>query len=248
MENYDVTALGELLIDFTENGLSDQGNLIFEANPGADMMLTEDEIPEELICHSKIFHFGTLSMTHSTVRKATMKAVMTAKKAGCVISFDPNLRLSLWENTDTAREQILWGLKYCDILKISDDEILWLTGKQDYSEGICWIQDRFSIPLIFLSLGKYGSRAYYRGIMTEAKAFPNNNTIETTGAGDTFMGCILSGILNWGMDNLTQERIYKLLRFANAAASLITTRKGALKVMPEKNEIIKIYPDCKDFL
>lgn len=313
MKTIDVTALGELLIDFTQNGTSEQGNSLFEANPGgapcnvlailsklghktafigkvgkdsfgkqlkkvlaevgidatylymddeihttlalvhtfadgdrdfsfyrnpgADMMLKEEEIPEDLIKSSKIFHFGTLSMTHERVRAATKKALDIAKKSGCIISFDPNLRPPLWDSLETAREQVLYGLNYCDILKISDNEIQWLTGEEDYTDGVNWILDRFEIPLILVSMGKEGSRAYYKGSMVEVAPFLQKNTIETTGAGDTFGGCVLHYILEHGLENLTEENLREMLRFANAAAALITTRKGALRVMPSVEEI-----------
>lgn len=319
MKKYDVVALGELLIDFTQNGTSEQGNSLFEANPGgapcnvlamvsklghktafvgkvgkdsfgkqlkdtleevgidathlsmdeevhttlalvhtledgdrdfsfyrnpgADMMLTEKEIPEELIQNSKIFHFGTLSMTHEGVRAATKKALDIAKKAGCVISFDPNLRPPLWDSLDSAKEQVLYGLQFCDILKISDNEIQWLTGKEDYTDGVNWILDRFQIPLILVSMGREGSRAYYKGNMVEAKPFLQKNTIETTGAGDTFGGCVLHYILQHGLEDLTEENLAEMLRFANAAAALITTRKGALRVMPSEEEVEKILQE-----
>lgn len=315
MKKYDVTAMGELLIDFTENGFSKQGNPLFEANPGgapcnvlamlsklgyktafvgkvgndifgrqlkvaieevgiengfllvdekihttlaivhtledgdrdfsfyrnpgADMMLTEDEVPENLIANSRMFHFGALSMTHEGVRAATKKAVQIARKSDCIISFDPNLRPPLWKNMDEAREQVLWGLKNCDILKISDNEIIWLTGKKNYTEGVRWICERYQIPLIFVSMGKDGSRAYYKGHMIEVKAFLNPNTIETTGAGDTFMGCVLGTILEKGLENLTEKDLHEMLVFANAGASIITTRKGALRVMPDKEEVLE---------
>lgn len=315
MKKYDVTAMGELLIDFTENGFSKQGNPLFEANPGGapcnvlamlsklgyktafvgkvgndifgrqlkvaieevgiengfllvdekihttlaivhtledgdrdfsfyrnpgtDMMLTEDEVPENLIANSRMFHFGTLSMTHEGVRAATKKAVQIARKSDCIISFDPNLRPPLWKNMDEAREQVLWGLKNCDILKISDNEIIWLTGKKNYTEGVRWICERYQIPLIFVSMGKDGSRAYYKGHMIEVKAFLNPNTIETTGAGDTFMGCVLGTILEKGLENLTEKDLHEMLVFANAGASIITTRKGALRVMPDKEEVLE---------
>lgn len=234
MENYDVTALGELLIDFTENGMSEQGNPLFEANPGgapcnvlamlaglghktafigkvgrdffgeqlksviteagidasylrmdeqvhttlamvhtfadgdrdfsfyrdpgADMMLTEEEVPEELIRNSRIFHFGTFSMTHEGVRAATKKAVQTAREAGAVISFDPNLRPPLWKSLNDAAEQTLYGMGQCQFLKISDNEIQWITGEKDYSKGVEWIRERYQIPLILVSMGKEGSR------------------------------------------------------------------------------------------
>ena len=313
MKKYDVTALGELLIDFTENGKSSQGNPMFEANPGgapcnvlamlsklghktafigkvgndffgkqlkeaitevgidtaylsmddqvhttlamvhtypdgdrdfsfyrnpgADMMLTEDEIPEEMIKDSRIFHFGTLSMTHEGVRAATKKAVRIAREAGAWISFDPNLRPPLWNDMEEARAQVLYGLEHCHILKISDNEIQWLTGKSDYTEGVEWINERYHIPLILVSMGKEGSRAYYQEKMVEVKPFLQKNTIETTGAGDTFCGCVLHYICEHGLSDMTEDNLQEMLTFANAAASLITTRKGALRVMPETEEI-----------
>ena len=309
----DVVALGELLIDFTENGISSQGNPLFEANPGgapcnvlamltklghktafigkvgndffgkqledaikeiginvtglrkddkvhttlvlvhtypdgdrdfsfyrdpgADMMLTEEEIPEELILETRIFHFGTLSMTHENVRRATKKAVAIAKQAGAIISFDPNIREPLWNSMDEAREQVLYGLGQCHILKISDNEIQWLTGKNDYTEAVKWIREKYDIPLILVSMGKEGSRAYYQDRMVEKAPFINENTIETTGAGDTFCACVLHYICKHGLENLTEKNLKEMLTYANAAASIITTRKGALRVMPRPEEI-----------
>ena len=200
-------------------------------------MLTEDEIPEELIKDSRIFHFGTLSMTHEGVRAATKKAVRIAREAGAWISFDPNLRPPLWNDMEEAREQVLYGLEHCHILKISDNEIQWLTGKTDYTEGVEWINERYHIPLILVSMGKEGSRAYYKEEMVEVKPFLQKNTIETTGAGDTFCGCVLHYICEHGLSDLTEDNLQEMMTFANAAASLITTRKGALRVMPETEEI-----------
>lgn len=313
MDKFDVTALGELLIDFTENGVSGQGNPLFEANPGgapcnvlamlaklghktafigkvgndffgtqlkeaidgvgicsdylykdeeihttlamvhtfpdgdrdfsfyrnpgADMMLTEEEIPEDLIRNSRIFHFGTLSMTHEGVREATKKAIRIAEQAGVLISFDPNLRFPLWNSQEEAREQTLYGLGHCHILKISDNEIQWLTGKEDYTEGVEWIQERYHIPLVLVSMGKEGSRAYCKGKMAEAAPFLREDTVETTGAGDTFCGCVLHYLLEHDLDSLQVDGLREMLEFANCAASLVTTRKGALRVMPSKAEV-----------
>ena len=315
MKEYDVTALGELLIDFTENGISSQGNPLFEANPGgapcnvltmlsklghktafigkvgkdffgeqlksaitevgidpsylcmdeeihttlalvhtypdgdrdfsfyrdpgADMMLGEAEVPEELIRDSKIFHFGTLSMTHEEVRKATKKAVAAAKESGAVISFDPNLRPPLWKSLEDAKEQTAFGFSQCDVLKISDNEIQWFTGEEDYDEGIKKLRSQYNIPLILLSMGKEGSRAYYKDLRVEVGALLQENTIETTGAGDTFGGCCLHFVLKYGLEHLDEEKLKEMLRFANAAASIVTTRKGALRVMPSEEEIEK---------
>ncbi len=315
-KKYDVVAFGELLIDFTENGVSGQGNTIFEANPGgapcnvlamlkqlgrktafmgkvgvdifgnklkgvldevgidtsallmdpdvrttlafvqtfadgdrdfsfyrnpgADMMLTEGEVDEEMLAQCRVFHFGTLSMTHDEVRKATKKAIAIAKENGAVISFDPNLRPPLWSSLDLAKEQVDYGLRQCDVLKISDNEIQWFTGKEDYDEGIKVLQDTYHIPLILLSMGKEGSRAYYRDLRVERAPYLQENTIETTGAGDTFGGSCLNFVLEYGLDGLDEEKLSHMLSFANAAASLITTRKGALRVMPKPEEVEKL--------
>ena len=313
MKNYDVTALGELLIDFTENGKSSQGNPLFEANPGgapcnvlamlsklgrktafigkvgkdffgeqlkdaitevgicaehlrmdeeihttlamvhtypdgdrdfsfyrnpgADMMLTEAEVPEDLIRDSKIFHFGTLSMTHEDVCKATKKAIAIAKESGAVISFDPNLRPPLWKSLEDAKQQAAYGFSQCDVLKISDNEIQWFTGEEDYDAGICKLREQYDIPLIMLSMGKEGSRAYYKDLRVEVKPFLQEKTIETTGAGDTFGACCLNYVLKYGLYDMDEEKLKEMLTFANAAASIITTRKGALRVMPEEEEV-----------
>ena len=316
----DVVALGELLIDFTENGMSAQGNPLFEANPGgapcnvlamlsrlghktafvgkvgqdffgrqlekairevgidasglrrdpevhttlalvhntpdgdrdfsfyrnpgADMMLREDELPESLIKEARIFHFGTLSMTHEGVRQATKKAIRIAKEAGALISFDPNLREPLWNSLEDAKEQVLYGLGQCDILKISDNEIQWLSGEQDFDAGVRWIRARFSIPLILVSMGRDGSRAYYQDKIVEVKPFLQPTTIETTGAGDTFCACVLHYILLHGLSELTETDLWVMLRYANAAASIITTRKGALRVMPTPEEIKRLLDNA----
>ena len=313
MGNYDVVALGELLIDLTQNGLSAQGNPTLEANPGgapcnvlalltklghktafigkvgkdgfgnqlqaalvetgisteglswdetvhttlavvhtfadgdrdfsfyrnpgADMRLTTGEVNMELIRQANIFHFGTLSMTDEPVRAATYAAIAEAEKAGILRSFDPNLRPPLWRTLEEAREQVLYGLAHCDILKISDNEIQWLTGLEDFDAGIRWIQNRFpKIRLILLSMGKDGSRAYAGETMAQVCGF-TVNAIETTGAGDTFFGGILHHVLMWGLRAYTQDELTQMLTFANAAAAIVTTRKGALRVMPEEAEI-----------
>lgn len=313
MKKFDVTALGELLIDFMENGISGQGNPIYEANPGgapcnvlamlnkagrktafigkvgrdifgnrlkavldevgidtsnlimaedvrttlafvetlpggdrdfsfyrnpgADMMLKEEELQEDILRDTEIFHFGTLSMTHEEVRRATKKALSIAKESGALISFDPNLRPPLWSSLDDAREQAAYGFSQCDILKISDNEIQWFTGEDDFDAGIRKLKEEYHIPLIMLSMGRDGSRAYYKDLQVTVAPFLQETTIETTGAGDTFGACCLHHVLKYGLDHLDEEKLKEMLTFANAAASIITTRKGALRVMPEMDEV-----------
>lgn len=316
MKMFDVTALGELLIDFTENGVSENGNPLLEANPGgapcnvlamlnklgrktafigkvgndnfgrfladtvrrsgtditnlvyndtvpttlafvhtlaegerefsfyrqpgADMTLTKEDVMTDIIESSRIFHFGTLSSTHPGVREATRFAVEFAKEKGLLISFDPNLRESLWESLDDAKREIEYGLSKCDILKISDNELEFVMDTRDYDEGIRRIREKYDIPLIFLTLGKDGSCAYYKDIRVERPAYQGVNAVEKTGAGDTFEGCALDFVLEYGIDGFDESKLSELLDFANAGAAIITTRKGALKVMPDKMEIARI--------
>ena len=313
MEKYDVVALGELLIDLTQNGYSGQGNPLLEANPGgapcnvlalltklghstafigkvgrdgfgdqlenaltetgistagllrddqvhttlavvhtlaggdrdfsfyrnpgADMCLHTQEINRELIRQARIFHFGTLSMTDEPVRSATYAAIAEAEAHGVLRSFDPNLRPPLWRTLDEAKEQVLYGMAHCNILKISDNEIQWLTQQEDFDAGVRWIRQRFpNIRLLLLSMGKDGSRGYSGDAMAEVKGF-SVSSIETTGAGDTFFGGILHHVLAWGLREYTRQELEEMLTFANAAAALVTTRKGALRVMPSLAEI-----------
>lgn len=322
MKKFDVIAMGELLVDFTENGISEQGNPILEANPGgapcnvlsmlqrlgkktafigkvgqdafgrmltdvireqginadnllvdetvpttlafvhtqqdgdrsfsfyrnpgADMMLRWNEIDEELLGDTKIFHFGTLSMTDEQIADTTKKAVQKAKNDGAIISFDPNLRPPLWRNLEDAKCQMWYGISQCDILKISDDEIAFLTETTDIDAGVAEILKKFSPTLICATMGKHGSKAYYKGKSVFCTPFLREDTIETTGAGDTFMACVLNAVLEKGMEALTEDDLLEMLKFANAASSIITTRKGALKVMPQKQEIIAVMDAGKE--
>ncbi len=314
-KKYDVTALGELLVDFTEGPLSEQGNPTFEANPGgapcnvlsmlgrlghptafigkvgkdafgemlrakaseqgidmaglsvdpsvhttlafvqklangdrdfsfyrkpgADIMLRPEDVRahKELIENSRIFHFGTLSMTDELVDHATREALTIAKDNGITISFDPNYRPPLWSSEDEAREKMVFGMQNTDIMKISDNEIVFLTGDDNLDRGVRTLIDRYEIPLVFATLGPDGSRAYYKGERVDCAGFKNPNTIETTGAGDTFCACGLHFVLKYGLKNLNILRLHELLTFANAAASLVTTRRGALAVMPTEQDV-----------
>lgn len=210
----------------------------FYRDGGADTKLTKEELPLDILKNTKIFHFGTLSMTDENIREVTRLAIDIAKKSGAILSFDPNLRLSLWKSDNLAKEQFLYGLSVCDILKVSDNEVEWITGTKDIRNGAMYIKQKYpNIKVLLLSMGKEGSKVYYKGYSEEVKAFVTDKTIETTGAGDTFLGCMLHVFCKYGIDNLDYSNFYRWLRFANAGASIITTRKGALNVMPEKEEI-----------
>jgi fructokinase len=241
-ENLLLDEMVRTTLAFVANDASGERSFSFYRAPGADMMLTSDEVKKEIITTARIFHFGTLSMTHESVKEATKTALKIAKEGHLLISFDPNLRESLWDSLENAKSQVDYGLHHCDILKISDNEIQWFTGEEDYDKGVAILQERYHIPLILLSMGRNGSRAYYDDFSVEVPGFIQENTVDTTGAGDTFMGCCLHYILEKKLENLNNHALMEadlreMLLFANAAASIITTRKGALKVMPTKEEV-----------
>ena len=215
----------------------------FYRNPGADMMLRWDEIHEDMLADTKIFHFGTLSMTDGQIEKVTKKAVEKAKSEGALISFDPNLRPPLWKDLEDAKRHMWYGISQCDILKISDDEIAFLTGTDDIDRGIEAILEQSQPALVCATMGKNGSKAFYKGTCVFCDPFLRDDTIETTGAGDTFMACVLNAVLEKGLEALSEKDLFEIIQFANAAASLVTTRKGALRVMPEYEEIAKLLED-----
>ena len=210
----------------------------FYRNPGADMMLTPDEVSQDVISGARIFHFGSLSLTHEPVRSATRKAVSLAKAQGAIISFDPNLRPPLWDDLEEAREQIAWGLAQCDVLKIADNELEFMTGETDFDKGAAILKTQYpNIKLLCATAGAEGSHAYFGDVKTFQPAFKLGGTIETTGAGDTFCACVLNFVLDRGLDGLTKRDLDQMLRFANAAAYLVTTKKGAIRSMPEREQV-----------
>ena len=185
-------------------------------------------------------------MTDPGVEEATKKALSAAKESGALISFDPNLRPPLWRSMELAKEKIAFGLSQCDVLKISDNEIEFMSGTADIDEGVARIRKQYDIPLIFATMGKDGSKAFYKELVVEGRPFVNAHTIETTGAGDTFGACAISGVLDAGLENLDAAKLEEILVFANAAASLITTRKGALSVMPGPDEVRQYMKEMEE--
>ena len=311
---YDVAALGELLIDFTQNGKSEQGNPLFEANPGgapanvlamlrklghscvflgkvgadgfgnqleqtlleagidarglrrdpeihttlaivqtfangdrdfsfyrnpgADIRLSPEELDEEALRSCRIFHFGSLSLTDEPCRTATERAIDVARTYGALISFDPNLRPPLWKSEAAAKEQIEWGLARCDVLKISDNEITFMTGETDFDAGAAKLRRQYpDIRLLNVTAGAEGSYSYHGAFRAFEPGCKLGGVIETTGAGDTFCASVLHYVLEHGADALTEAQLHEMLRFANAAAYLVTTKRGAIRSMPEPSEI-----------
>lgn len=319
-KRYDVTALGEILVDFTPSGVSEQGSPVFQANPGgapcnvlamlaklgrrtafigkvgtdifgrmmrmrireagiddaglveggeanttlafvsidatgdrdfsfyrnpgADMTLRWEEIPLDLLRRTRIFHFGTISMTHERIRQVTRDAVACAREAGALVSFDPNIRPPLWSSLESAREQMRYGCSQCHILKIEIEELRLLTGINELDAAVSALRAEFpNIRLALVTAGAEGSFAFMDALRAWQPTFLRVKTIDTTGAGDSFLGTCLSLLLDRPLDTLTEKDLDEMLLVANAAASLVTTRKGALGSMPTPDEIVALMEE-----
>ncbi|HEX9063400.1 MAG TPA: PfkB family carbohydrate kinase [Clostridia bacterium] len=311
----DVTALGELLIDFTPSGFSKEGNALFEKNPGgapanvlacisrlggtaafigkvgddifghfleevlrkhgietrglkfskeakttlafveldnkgdrsfsfyrnpgADTLLEPSDIDVELIKSSKIFHFGSLSLTDEPSKSATLAAIKTARESGCILSYDPNLRPALWKSQNDAKENISSLLGYADILKVSEEELEFLTGGNGLDKGSLKLCKSYGIKIILVTRGPEGCYYRFEDVTGESPAFRDVNTVDTTGAGDAFLGGFLHSFLYGGgkFEGLTKDSLAGMVEFANAAASLSTSKKGAIPAMPGLSDV-----------
>ncbi|MDQ0885484.1 fructokinase [Paenibacillus sp. V4I9] len=312
--NYDAVALGEYLIDFTPQGLSDAGQPLFERNPGgapvnvvaamaklgmktgfigkvgndpfgrylrqallqqgvsdsgliasdeahttmafihldsqgersfhfsrkpgADQLLKEDEVNHAMLEGTRIFHFGSISMTAEPSYSATIKSAQKAKEKGALISYDPNWRPSLWEDEQHAREAIHAGLRLADLVKVSEEEIIFLTGQGDIEIASKQLMDLYSIRLLLVTAGSIGS--FYRMNDWWGKVDSYSvHTVDTTGAGDGFLGAFLHEVLKLGkpLHAWSEDELCSALRFANAAGALATIRKGAIPSLGTIEEI-----------
>lgn len=209
---------------------------LFYRNCTADMNLDEGDVDADMLSRTRIFHFGSLSFTHKRCRKATRKAIKAAKSKHRLISFDPNYRPVLWPGEEEARKWMLYGCSVCDILKVEASELAFITQQTTIQNGVDFLQKHYSISLILVTSGEAGSQAFMGSRKVYQEAFLTNRTIDTTGAGDTFLGCCLAYILEQGME-LSDHQLQEMLFRANAAASLETTRKGAIRAMPTQAEL-----------
>ena len=221
--------------------LDEQGDRSFSfyRNPGADIMLREDEIDKQLIADCEIFHFGSVSLTDEPVRSATLSAVDCAKKQGKIISFDPNYRPPLWKSEDLAREEISRALSLADIIKVSEEEMAYLTGETDLHRGGEWLA-RYRAALVLISLGAKGAFYYTQDCRGLLPAYPVK-AVDTTGAGDAFLGAVhyrLRGKTANQIAAIGRDEIEDIVSFANAAGGLTTTRRGAIPAMPTLQEIV----------
>ncbi|OAS21827.1 carbohydrate kinase family protein [Paenibacillus oryzisoli] len=210
----------------------------FARNPGADQLLREDEVHLAMLAEARIFHFGSISMTAEPVYTATLKAVHVAKERGALISYDPNWRPSLWKDEAQALEAIHVGLSLANLVKVSAEELVFLTAEQDLEKAARHLVEQYGITLLLVTAGGSGSFYQMKDWWGKVDTYPVL-TVDTTGAGDAFLGALLYKVLEMGMplQEWQEEELREALDFANAAGALATTRKGAIPSLGTFEEI-----------
>ncbi|CAG9620040.1 aminoimidazole riboside kinase [Sutcliffiella rhizosphaerae] len=212
----------------------------FYINPSADRLLNEEDIEEELFETHKVLHFGSISLIGEPSRSATKKAVSLARQYGLIVSYDPNLRLSLWEKEEAARSQILSMLSYADILKISEEELEFITGEKDIVKGVTALET-YNLPLILITLGEGGSYVFTKDGQKHVSA-RKIKTVDSTGAGDAFVSGILYQVHEYDGDirNISLTEAVRMAHFASVSGSLAASEKGAMTALPSLEKVQSI--------
>ncbi len=222
-------------VTFDETG---DREFAFARKPGADTCISFEELDLSLIDEAKVFHFGTLSLTGEPARTATQKAVAYAKSKGKLITYDPNLRKPLWDSLEEAKQQLIWGLRHADVVKISDEEVEFLFGL-GVEEGAQYILENFPVKLVFVTCGADG--CYFKNAVASGKvpSLKNIQVKDTTGAGDIFGGSAVWKLLQYGTDPamLDAAALTDVVRFACTSAGLSTTKSGGISSVPEYEEV-----------
>ncbi len=240
-----VNTEGMLLTDQARTGmtfvtLDEDGDrdFSFYINPSADTFLKKEDIEESIFIEYKILHFGSISLIYEPARSATIDAVKKAKESGVLISYDPNLRLNLWPDAQTAKERILSMLSEVDILKISEEELEFITGSQEVEAGAKALKEEYGISLIYVTFGSEGAYYYYDDQLRFVPAL-KVDAVDTTGAGDAFVSSILYSIAQ--TDKSLQELDYEFLdnatKLASISGALTASQKGAMAALPTLDEI-----------
>ncbi|OIJ21842.1 carbohydrate kinase [Anaerobacillus alkalidiazotrophicus] len=228
---------GAVFVTLAEDG---ERSFDFYIDPSADRFLSESDLDERLFQTNKVLHFGSISLISEPSKSATKKAVQLAKENGMIVSYDPNLRLGLWENEEVARETIISMLGQADVLKISEEELEFITGEKDIDKGVAALS-QYKIPLILITLGSEGSYIFLHGEKAHVEAM-KVNAVDTTGAGDAFVSGILYNLEKRedGVKNMTLEEAKEVARFASVSGGLAASTKGAMTALPTFSEVEKI--------
>ncbi|MCE2056118.1 protein kinase frk1 [Datura stramonium] len=212
---------------------------MFYRNPSADMLLTPGELNLDLIRSAKVFHYGSISLIVEPCRSAHLKAMQVAKEAGALLSYDPNLRLPLWPSAEEARKQIKSIWDKADVIKVSDVELEFLTGSDKIDDESAMSLWHPNLKLLLVTLGEKGCNYYTKKFHGSVGAF-HVKTVDTTGAGDSFVGALLTKIVDDQAILENEARLKEVLRFACACGAITTTKKGAIPALPTESEALTL--------
>ncbi|WOL02416.1 putative fructokinase-1 [Canna indica] len=216
---------------------------MFYRNPSADMLLTEGELNLDVIKSAAVFHYGSISLITEPCRSAHLKAMEVARQAGALLSYDPNLRLPLWPSAEVAKEQILSIWDQADIIKVSDVELEFLTGTDSVEDDVVLTLWRPEFKLLLVTLGEKGCKYYTKDFRGSIDGFAVN-TVDTTGAGDAFVGAFLRKLVDDQSVLQDEEKLRELLKFSNACGAITTTKKGAIPALPNEAEALELLKSC----
>ncbi|ARI75949.1 aminoimidazole riboside kinase [Halobacillus mangrovi] len=228
------TRTGVVFVTLDEHG---ERSFDFYIDPSADRYLEESEVKADLLTSHNLLHFGSISMIDEPAKSATTTAVREARENGLIVSYDPNLRLGLWKSADEAKETILSMLAEADVVKISEEELEFLTGETDIEEGVKLLSS-YEIPLLYVTMGAEGSHVYNQEGHTFVPAM-KVDAVDTTGAGDAFVSGILYQLSERAkpVDQLTIQELEEITRFASVSGALAASTKGAMTALPTKTEV-----------
>lgn len=226
-------------VTLTEEG---EREFSFYRNPSADMLLTEEEIDETLFNEGDILHFCSVDLIEAPVKYAHKRAIEISQQKKGVISFDPNVRLPLWDSEEACKQTILEFMPYADLLKLSEEELEFLTGVADEKEALKALSAYYKKEaMIVLTKGGDGVSLYYKGQDLYQSAYPVQVN-DTTGAGDSFIGaflyCVAKELDNGPIDQIKTEQLQEMLRFASGVGALTTTKEGAISALPYLEEVL----------
>ncbi|KAL0359381.1 UNVERIFIED_CONTAM: putative fructokinase-5 [Sesamum angustifolium] len=217
---------------------------MFYRNPSADMLLKESELDVKMIKHANIFHYGSISLISEPCRSAHMAAMKAAKEAGVLLSYDPNVRLPLWPSSQAARDGIKSIWNQADFIKVSDDEVEFLTQKDPQKEDVVMSLWHDQLKLLVITDGGKGCRYFTKSFKGRVDGF-SVKTIDTTGAGDAFVGALLVSIAKNPSIMQDETKLKDALTFANACGAISTTQKGAIPSLPTVSDAQALIAQSK---
>jgi fructokinase len=221
-----------VIVDLDDHG---ERSFTFMVKPSADQFLQPQDVPA--FKQGEWLHVCSIALANEPSRSTTLAAMKAIKAAGGYVSFDPNLRAEVWLNPADLKSVVLQAVALADVVKFSDDELLFLTDKDDLQTALSWLNEQYDLPLIVITQGKKGALVIHNNEQQLITGKPVN-PVDTTGAGDAFVGGLLAGLVACD-DWHNNDNLLKIIRQANACGALATTAKGAMTALPTATQLVE---------